>query len=280
MIDLSPEMQRCFPEPGSFEKVLEAEGDVVRAKEGRRTFRFEFEGKGYFAKVHLGIGWGEVFKNLTQFRCPVVDASNEWKAVSLLESVGVETVSLVGKGARGANPAKRQSFVIMDELKEKVELEDFMKEYGGLTGSKRLKLKRTLVRQVADIGRRMHGAGMNHRDFYLCHFHIGERDWSTWTEDQKIRLPLLDLHRAQIRGKVPHRWLAKDLGALFYSAIDCGITDRDMVAFLRGYLGEQWKSELKKDAALWDSVVSRARGFYRKHRGKLPVLPGVFANLP
>lgn len=280
MIDLSPEMQRCFPEPGAFDKVLAAEGDVVRAKEGRRTFRFEFEGKAYFAKVHMGIGWGEVFKNLSQFRCPVVDASNEWKAVALLEKAGVETVSLAGKGLRGWNPAQKQSFVIMNELKEKIELEDFMKEYGGLRGGKRLQLKRALIRKVADVSRRMHGAGMNHRDYYLCHFHIGERDWSGWQPGEEIPLPVLDLHRAQIRSKVPHRWLAKDLGALFYSAIDCGITDRDMVAFLKVYLGENWKEEIRREAKLWNAVVARAKGFYRKHRGKPPVLPGVFASLP
>jgi len=279
MIELSPEMQRCFPEPDAFEKVLVKDGDVVRAKEGRRTFRFEFEEKGYFAKVHMGIGWSEVFKNLSQFRLPVTSASNEWRAVSLLEKVGVETVRLVGKGIRGWNPAKVQSFVIMDELREKVELEDFMKEYGGVTGRKRLELKRHLVRKVADVISRLHGAGINHRDLYLCHFHIVDRDWKDWSSDDEVRLPLLDLHRAQRRAKVPFRWLAKDLGALFFSAIDCEITDRDLVAFLKVYLGDDWRDQLRRNASLWTKVVSRARGFYRKHRGEDPKLPGIFRHL-
>ena len=119
-------MRQCFPEPNSFDKVIVAEGDVVRSKEGRRTFRFEYSGKGYFAKVHMGVGWSEIWKNLSQLRLPVVDASNEWKAVKLLESLNVDTVSIVGKGVRGVNPATRQSFVIMGELDERVELEDFM----------------------------------------------------------------------------------------------------------------------------------------------------------
>ncbi len=270
MIELTTPMQQCFPEPHAFDKVLVAEGDVVRAKEGRRTFRFEHAGCGYFAKVHRGIGWGEIWKNLSQFRLPVIDASNEWKAVSLLEQVGVDTVSIVGKGARGANPATRQSFVIMDELHEKIELEDFLKDLGGLTGVKALKLKRQLLRQVAEAARKMHGAGINHRDFYLCHFHIEEKDWSTWLEGEEIRLPLLDLHRAQIRSAVPHRWLVKDLGALFFSAIDCQITERDVVAFLKEYLGSEWKQELRQHKALWRGVRSRASAFYKKHRGKEP----------
>ena len=271
-------MQRCFSEPNSFDKVLIAEGDIVRAKEGRRTFRFEHGGYGYFAKVHMGIGWGEIWKNLSQFRLPVVDASNEWKAVTLLERVGVDTVSIVGKGARGVNPATRQSFVIMDELHEKIELEDFLKGLGGLKGEKAFRLKRKLVRSVGSAARKMHRAGVNHRDFYLCHFHIEDRDWSTWLEDESIRLPLLDLHRAQIRSVVPRRWLAKDLGALFFSAMDCQITDRDLVVFLKEYLGDGWKSELAENSGLWKNVLKRAIGFYQKHRGKPPELPGVFAN--
>ena len=274
MIELSDQMRQCFPEPNPFDKVIVAEGDVVRAKEGRRTFRFEHSGKGYFAKVHMGIGWGEIWKNLSQFRLPVVDASNEWKAVKLLESVGVDTVSMVGKGVRGANPATRQSFVIMDELHEKIELEDFLKGLGSLTGGKALRLKRKLIRTVAAAARKMHQAGMNHRDFYLCHFHIEDRDWSNWTKGEAIRLPLLDLHRAQIRSAVPTRWLVKDLGALFFSAIDCQITDRDLVAFLREYLGADWKQQIRAESKMWRGVRSRAHSFYKKHRGVDAKFPG------
>lgn len=279
MIELSLLMQRCFPEPDAFNKVLQAEGDVVRAKEGRRTFRFDYNSRGYFAKVHMGIGWGEIWKNLRQFKLPVIDASNEWKAVTLLNRVGVDTVSIVGKGTRGVNPAACQSFVIMDELSEKVELEDFMKDYASLTGAKRLFLKRQLIRSVAQAARKMHGAGMNHRDFYLCHFHIENRDWSSWEKGDNIRLPLLDLHRAQIRSAVPHRWLAKDLGALFFSAIDCELTSCDVIAFLKEYLGDGWKSELKCNEKLWKAVLGRATGFYLKHRETEPSLPQVIVKM-
>jgi heptose I phosphotransferase len=278
MIELSRQMQECFPDPQAFDKVIKAEGKVVRAKEGRRTFRFEHDGRGYFAKVHMGIGWGEIWKNLSQLRLPVIDASNEWKAVKLLDRVGVDTVSIVGKGARGLNPASRQSFVIMDELEEKVELEDFLKELGGLEGKKRLQLKRQLIRSVARSAKRMHEAGMNHRDFYLCHFHIIDRDWGGWVPGESIRLPLLDLHRAQIRGQVPRRWLVKDLGALFFSSIDCNLTDRDLVAFLSEYLGENWKEELRRQSKVWRSVRARAASFYRKHRGVEPVFAGSIAK--
>ncbi len=279
MIELSADIRDKFPGVDAFKKVMALEGDVYRAKEGRRTLLFTHQGREYFAKIHHGIGWGEIWKNIISFRMPVTDASNEWKAVDLLEKIGVATVKIVGKGSRGINPARRESFVIMDALEERIEVEDFLKEMDDFPVSQKLALKRAIIREVADAARRMHGAGMNHRDFYLCHFHILERDWSEWQLGEKIHLPLLDLHRAQIRNQVPHRWLVKDLGALLFSAIDCKITDRDMIAFLKVYLGEDWKREFLDRPQRWSSVARRALHFYQKHRGEKAVLPGVFANL-
>lgn len=279
MIELSAEMRDKFPGANAFDQVMALEGDVYRAKEGRRTLLFKHGGREYFAKIHHGIGWGEIWKNLSSFRLPVTDASNEWKAVRLLEKENVATVKIVGKGMRGSNPAKRESFVIMEALDERVEVEDFLKEMDHLPTSQRLALKRKIVTSVADAARRMHGAGMNHRDFYLCHFHIMERDWAGWGVKEEVRLPLLDLHRAQIRGSVPERWLMKDLGALLFSAIDCKISDRDIVVFLKTYLGEEWRKKLSEDEKLWSGVLRRAAGFYMKHRGQPAKLPGIFAEL-
>jgi len=278
MIELSSEMRDKFSGADAFDQVMALEGKVYRAKEGRRTLLFSHGGCEYFAKIHQGIGWGEIWKNLISFRMPITDASNEWKAVDLLESSGVDTVKIVGKGLRGSNPATRESFVIMEALDERVEVEDFLQEIDHLPVSQRLALKRAILRKVADVARRTHGAGMNHRDFYLCHFHILERDWSTWKPSEELRLPLIDLHRAQIRDEVPQRWLVKDLGALLFSALDCDITDRDIIAFLKVYLGDDWKEKLGKSNGLWRDVVRRAAGFYRKHRRQDARLPGVFGR--
>lgn len=279
MFELAEELQGLVKGDDAFDQVMSLDGEIYRAKEGRRTLLFEHKGREYFAKIHRGIGWREIWKNLSGFRLPITDASNEWLAVDLLERAGVETVKIVGKGSRGANPAQIESFVIMRALDERVELEDFLKDFGGLTGSGRLRLKRKLVRKVADAARRMHGAGMNHRDFYLCHFHIMQRDWTGDESAEEIHLPLIDLHRAQIRPQVPRRWLVKDLGALLFSAVDCEINDRDLLAFLREYLGADWKLQLQNHAGIWQDVVRRAESFYQRHRGQPMPLPGVFAHL-
>ena len=48
------------------------QGQVYRELEGRRTLRTEVAGRGYFVKIHRGIGWGEIVKNLLTAKLPVL----------------------------------------------------------------------------------------------------------------------------------------------------------------------------------------------------------------
>ena len=75
-------------------------------------------------------------------------------------------------------------------------------------------LKRALVRRVAEMARRMHRGGVNHRDFYICHFllHLP-------VDTAAPKLSLIDLHRAQVRKQVPRRWRDKDLAAYRRSTV-------------------------------------------------------------
>ena len=81
---------------------------------------------------------------------------------------------------------------------------------------------------------RMHGAGVNHRDCYICHFLL-HTDAPFDAED--FRLSVIDLHRAQVRHAVPKRWRDKDLAGLYFSALDIGLTRRDLLRFLKVYFG-------------------------------------------
>ncbi|NQD81256.1 lipopolysaccharide core heptose(I) kinase RfaP, partial [Pseudomonas sp. CrR14] len=65
----------------AFEEVERLQGQVYRELEGRRTLRTEVDGKGYFVKIHRGIGWAEIVKNLSTARLPVLGAGQEWKAI-------------------------------------------------------------------------------------------------------------------------------------------------------------------------------------------------------
>ena len=47
-----------------FAAVEALQGQVFRELEARRTLRTEVAGRGYFVKIHRGVGWGEIIKNL------------------------------------------------------------------------------------------------------------------------------------------------------------------------------------------------------------------------
>ena len=240
---------------------------VFRNKEGRRTLRFDFQNRSYFLKLHSGVGWVEIIKNLVALRAPVVSAINEYRAVRALESIDVDTLSVAAFEVRGASPASRRSMLVTDDLVGTVSLEHYCAPWAEQPPAFALRVK--LIRVLADISRRMHGAGINHRDYYLCHFHL---DLSTLDHPQP-RCHVIDLHRAQCRASVPRRWLIKDLAGLYFSAMDCGLTQRDLLRFLRHYEAGGLRKALQQDAAFWGEVVSRAQKLYRREHGCEPPTP-------
>jgi len=125
MIVIPEEWAKRWEGEDIFDRLFALEGKVYRYKEGRKTIRFTINGRNYFGKFHSGIGWKDLFKNLFQFRLPVIGAQNEWTAIKKLELLGVKTMSLAGYGKKGINPAKIQSFVITEELTNTASLEDF-----------------------------------------------------------------------------------------------------------------------------------------------------------
>ena len=128
-IDLAPEFAAAWKGRDPFEAVSELEGEVFRKVKSRRTFRFEFGGNGYFAKIHHGVGWREIIKNWLMGKRPVLGAQNEYNALALLHRVGVDTMTSRAYGCRGRNPARIESFLITAELKDMTSLEDFCRNW-------------------------------------------------------------------------------------------------------------------------------------------------------
>ncbi|MBH3339734.1 lipopolysaccharide core heptose(I) kinase RfaP [Pseudomonas mendocina] len=233
----------------AFEEVEGLQGQVYRELEARRTLRTEVDGKGYFVKIHRGIGWGEILKNLVTARLPVLGAGQEWKAIQRLSEAGVSTMTAVAYGERGSNPAQQHSFIVTEELAPTVDLEQLALNWHAQPPAPGL--KRALIRRVAQMTGRMHAAGVNHRDCYICHFLL-HTDKPFDADD--FRLSIIDLHRAQVRDAVPRRWRDKDLAGLYFSALGIGLTQRDLLRFLKDYFGvvdsRPLRQILKDEAAL------------------------------
>jgi heptose I phosphotransferase len=228
-----------------FAQVEQLQGEVFRELEARRTLRAEVEGQGYFVKIHRGVGWAEILKNWTTLKRPVLGAEQEWRAVHALTAAGVPTMTAVAFGERGANPANRHSFIITEELAPTISLEDFSMDWRAVSPVPTLKW--ALIAEVARMTRRMHQAGVNHRDCYICHFLLHTDQLPT---ADNFRLSLIDLHRAQIRPSVPRRWRDKDLAGLYFSALNIGLTTRDKLRFLQTYFNRPLRQVLGEEAVL------------------------------
>lgn len=268
MIELSQPLAAVVPREDTFDWLLRLEGTIHRHVKHRRTLEFTAGGKRYFIKIHRGCGWGEIFKDLFSGRLPIVSARPEWEAIEKLRQAGVSTMTVAGKGLRGTLPSNLDSFVITEALEGMVSLETLVKEWGGVKGLQRYRLKQALIQHMATIARIMHGTGLNHRDFYLCHFLVQDRDWRQWQKQDRLELFLIDLHRVQIRPRVPRRWVIKDLAGLLCSALDWGATKRDALRFIGHYQGVPWRKSTEAQRNFWRTVWRRGhalyRGFYRR----------------
>ena len=272
MLELDEHLRAHVPKENAFDWLMNVEGKVHRAVKNRRTVEFTLGGKRYFIKAHRGVGWREVGKNVFYGRAPIVSADPEWRAIEALSRAGVATPRVTGKGLRGRAPSALESFVVMEALEGAVSLEHFERDWRGTKGRQWFALKRTLFKQIADIARRMHGAGMNHRDFYLCHFLVRDRDWTQWKSADPLALVLIDLHRVQMRERVPERWLVKDLGGLLFSALDAGLTRRDLLRFIQAYRGRPWREALADEMEFWKKVWRNAVSLYEPFHGRKPPL--------
>lgn len=242
-----------------FTAVEQLQGEVYRELEGRRTLRTEVAGVGYFVKIHRGIGWGEIIKNLLTAKLPVLGAEQELQAIKRLTQAQVPTMTAVAYGKRGLNPARQHSFIITEELAPTISLEDYSLNWQNQPPEPAL--KRALIQRVAEMVGAMHRAGVNHRDCYICHFLL-HTDQPIRAE--QFRLSVIDLHRAQTRARTPVRWRNKDLAALYFSALEIGLTERDKLRFLRHYFQLPLRQVLAQEAKLLAWLQVKADKLYQR----------------
>ena len=123
--------------------------------------------------------------------------------------------------------------------------------------------KRALVEKVALISRLMHGGGVCHRDFYICHFlldrTVDKSESTGWP-----RLFLIDLHRALCKRRLGRRWIEKDVAGLYFSSREIGLTRRDLLRFVRVYADAGLRDTLQRQGQFWNRVVSKGEALYRR----------------
>ena len=258
-VEVAPELAPMLA-GDPFAKAFALEGEVFRCVKNRKTIRFLWNGRPYFVKLHRGVGWREILKNIFQLKRPVLGAANEYRAIRHLEKLGIDTMRVCAFGERGWNPASRESFLITAELEHMISLEDYCREWNNHPPEEGL--KRRLITRLAEVCAGMHYSGLNHRDCYICHFLL---DRTAFERNGEIRLFVLDLHRAEIRNEIPRRLRVKDLAGIFFSSMDLGLSRRDALHFMAVY-----RRGGPLDGRLWRDVHETAVRLYRKEWNKEP----------
>ncbi len=234
----------------AFLALMRLSGKAFRDVRGRKTIQISLGGKSYFIKQHFGVGWGEILKNLISFKQPILGAMTEVHAIQKLDEIGIATTPLVAYGQRGCSPASLQSFVVTEDLGDIVSLEDLCADWKSNPPSAAFKQK--LIIAIAQLAAKLHGAGLCHRDFYLCHFVLKKQA----LEQGDIGLYLIDLHR-MLQGQPSNgSAVMKDIAGLYFSAMDCGFTDEDWTLFKQHYLPQTFK--------FWNKAEARASQLYAK----------------
>jgi heptose I phosphotransferase len=259
MLYLDEKFKEIWRSADPYKELETADGKIYREVKSRRTLQTNFNGESYFVKMHLGVGWGEIFKNIFQLKIPVISAQNEWEAIHKLEELKISTMKAVAYGKKGVNPATLKSFIVTEDLIDTTSLEDFCKNWATAKPDFSLKIK--LISEVARIGRVLHQNGVCHRDFYICHFLLHN---PSLYETDTLKLFIIDLHRALIKNKLGKRWIEKDISGIYYSAMDIGLTKRDLLRFMRVYSGKKLRETLTMDASFWKNVNQRAQLMYKK----------------
>jgi heptose I phosphotransferase len=277
MLWLADELRPHVPEGREFEFIFALQGEVFREQKNRRMIRTVIGGRRCFVKTHDRASWGEIVKNASRGRWPVLTAEPEWLAIRHLEQLGVPTVKSLGFGVRGRFLQEQQSFIITEELADFVHVSDLPPMLKDLPPRQRTRLQRALIADIARIARLLHTNGLNHRDFYLNHFMLPQRDWSAWNGEE-LRVHLIDLHRVQIREHAPRRAVIKDISGLLFSAFDADLTARDWLRFLSAYWDRPWREGWSATRIWRWHVMRRAVSLYRSERGRSPRLPGALAS--
>jgi len=242
-----------------------SEGQCLRVLEDRENWRLELRGarpatRGAFLKRHHVRTWQSRIRAKWGAGPGQTAGRVEARNIRQLTAARIACMELVAYGENLQPDGWLESFVLTEELDGYEPLDDFLRRRfpAGPSGGQRAADRdlHRLIRQVADVVRKLHRAGYNHRDLYCCHFFVKE------SGPGRFELKLIDLQRVEHRRRFRRRWLVKDLAQLAYSAPRGSIRLTHRLVFMRCYLGV--KKLGRGDKRLIRAVLAKQQRMVRR----------------
>lgn len=214
--------------------------DRFHAKQGRSTGRLILnvgqKRLAVYLKRHYRLPWPH---GLCATLCPGAEwspAFQEWSHLEWARQEGFPVPDAVAALEAIGPWGRFQSMLAVEELAGMLPLHEAIPLAAARLDPRTFqRWKQGLVAEIARLARALHQRRRFHKDFYLCHFYVSERDTRAvpvWSG----RLYLIDLHRLGHHPWSLPYWQMKDLAQLAYSSDIDGVHVRDRLRFWRLYL--------------------------------------------
>ena len=209
--------------------------------------------QGKTLRVYLKRHWKD---QKVKSKGPRNEAIVEYENIKTLEKLHVRVPQTVAVGSGYVNN-RAVGFMMVVEVPG-IPADDYIKNEFPLQGlsGELLRAKRKFICQLADNSSAFHKLGYNHRDFYLCHTFVIQRD-----EDYIFHL--IDLQRVQKRRFMRRRWLVKDLSQMYYSVPD-GMSNTDRLRFYFRYQSIATLST--KDKSLIKAILRKTQRLLKREK--------------
>jgi len=213
-------------------------GRCLRAMPERENWRLELHGRdgaectAHLKKHRARSRWTWARRRQAMTATP---AELEARNAAALARDGFAVMRVLAYGRKAHADGLIESFVLTEELQGYQELQHFLRDRLGAgrrpAPSRRDPALAALIRAAADVARRFHQAGYNHRDFYAGHFFVCQ------PERGAFDIRLIDLQRVQQRRRWRRRWIVKDLAQLAWSLPGDMVSCAQRMAFMQRYFG-------------------------------------------
>lgn len=178
-------------------------------------------------------------------------ALQEIEGIQLCRQAGISTPSIIAAGYQHRDASWRSDSFLITEAVNGVSAEEFARSEQ-LNGSR----GQALLVSLGHTTRRLHAAGLVHRDLYWCHFFVRE------DAQAGFAVTLIDLQRVFHPHRRRWRWKLKDLAQFVFSMPESFANADSVSTWFRAYLDKPrlgWRDRLALRAIRARAALYRLR---------------------